>query len=126
MQPHTCGLKRNSGNCSMIAQLCAGRRLNRGQRRALGVDEVINYTTPDFVDEVKRLTGKRGADIVIEHVGGEVFAKSVRAVAAGGRIVTCGATAGFHPDIDLRHVFYRQISILGSTMGLRIPTDITI
>jgi NADPH:quinone reductase-like Zn-dependent oxidoreductase len=107
-----------------IAKLCGARVIattgtaGKAQRaRALGVDEVIDYTTHDFVAEVKRLTGKRGADIVIDHVGGEVFAKSVRAVAAGGRIVTCGATAGFHPDIDLRHVFYRQISILGSTMG---------
>jgi NADPH:quinone reductase-like Zn-dependent oxidoreductase len=63
------------------------------------------------------LTEKRGVDAVIEHVGGEVFAGSIRAVKAGGRIVTCGATAGFHPAIDLRHVFFRQVEILGSTMG---------
>ncbi|HEY8040259.1 MAG TPA: zinc-binding dehydrogenase [Polyangiaceae bacterium] len=85
--------------------------------RALGADEVINYVTQDFVAEVKKLTGKRGADAVIEHVGGEVMTKSVLAVAAGGRIVTCGATAGFEPKIDLRHVFFRQVEILGSTMG---------
>jgi NADPH:quinone reductase-like Zn-dependent oxidoreductase len=85
--------------------------------RALGVDEVINYSTQDFVAEVKRLTGKRGADIVVEHIGGDVLAKSVLATAAGGRIVTCGATAGFRAEIDLRHVFFRQVSILGSTMG---------
>jgi NADPH:quinone reductase-like Zn-dependent oxidoreductase len=85
--------------------------------RAIGADDVINYTSQDFVAEVKKLTGKRGADVVIEHVGGEVLAKSVLATAAGGRIVTCGATAGFQPAIDLRHVFYRQIEILGSTMG---------
>jgi NADPH:quinone reductase-like Zn-dependent oxidoreductase len=85
--------------------------------RSLGADDVINYATQDFVAEVKKLTGKRGADAVIEHVGGEVMAKSVLATAAGGRIVTCGATAGFEPKIDLRHVFFRQIEILGSTMG---------
>ncbi len=85
--------------------------------RAIGADEVINYRTQDFVAEVKRLTGKRGADVVIDHVGGEVLAKSVMATAAGGRIVTCGATAGFTPEIDLRHIFFRQIAILGSTMG---------
>jgi NADPH:quinone reductase-like Zn-dependent oxidoreductase len=85
--------------------------------RAIGADDVINYASQDFVAEVRRLTAKRGADIVIEHVGGEVLAKSVLATAAGGRIVTCGATAGFQPAIDLRHVFYRQIEILGSTMG---------
>jgi NADPH:quinone reductase-like Zn-dependent oxidoreductase len=85
--------------------------------RALGADEVINYVTQDFVAEVKRLTGRRGADLVIEHVGGETMSKSVLAAAAGGRIMTCGATAGFEPKIDLRHVFFRQVEIRGSTMG---------
>jgi NADPH:quinone reductase-like Zn-dependent oxidoreductase len=85
--------------------------------RALGADHVVNYATQDFVAEVKKLTGKRGADAVVEHVGGEVMTKSVLATAAGGRIVTCGATTGFTPAIDLRHVFFRQIEILGSTMG---------
>jgi NADPH:quinone reductase-like Zn-dependent oxidoreductase len=85
--------------------------------RALGADEVINYVSEDFVAETRRLTNKRGADVIIEHVGGEVFAKSILAAAWGGRIVTCGATTGFAPTIDLRHVFFRQIQILGSTMG---------
>jgi NADPH:quinone reductase-like Zn-dependent oxidoreductase len=85
--------------------------------KELGADEVINYTTQDFVAECKRLTGKRGVDLVIDHVGGDVFAKSILATTSGGRIVTCGATAGFTPAIDLRHVFFRQIQVLGSTMG---------
>jgi NADPH:quinone reductase-like Zn-dependent oxidoreductase len=95
----------------------AGSAAKTARATALGADEVINYTTHDFVGEVKKLTGKRGADVVIEHVGGDVMAKSVLATANGGRIVTCGATAGFEPKIDLRHVFFRQIEILGSTMG---------
>jgi NADPH:quinone reductase-like Zn-dependent oxidoreductase len=85
--------------------------------RQLGADETIEYTTADFVAECKRLTGKRGVDAVIEHVGGEVFAQSLRAVRVGGRVVTCGATAGFHPSIDLRHIFFRNVEVLGSTMG---------
>jgi NADPH:quinone reductase-like Zn-dependent oxidoreductase len=85
--------------------------------KALGADVVINYTTTDFAAECRALTGKRGVDAVIEHVGGEVFVKSIRAVRNGGRIVTCGATAGFHPAIDLRHIFFRQVEVLGSTMG---------
>ncbi len=87
--------------------------------RSLGADHVIDYAKQDFVAEVKSLTDKRGADVVIEHVGGEVMTKSVLATTSGGRIVTCGATAGFEPKIDLRHVFFRQIEILGSTMGSR-------
>lgn len=85
--------------------------------RALGADEVVNYATQDFVAEVKRLTGKRGADVVVDHVGGDVLTRSILCTAAGGRIVTCGATAGFTANIDLRHVFFRQIELLGSTMG---------
>ena len=85
--------------------------------RALGADETIDYTREDFAARVKQLTDKRGVDAVIEHVGGEVFAASLRAVRPGGRVVTCGATAGFTPAIDLRHIFFRQVEVLGSTMG---------
>lgn len=85
--------------------------------RKLGADEVVNSTTGDVVRDVKRLTGRRGADIVVEHVGAATFPQSVVACARGGRIVTCGATAGFEPTLNLRHVFWRQLSILGSTMA---------
>lgn len=87
--------------------------------RALGADHVINYAREDMLAECKRLTGKKGVDVVIEHVGGEVFTKSVLAAAWGGRVVTCGATAGFRPEVDLRQIFFRQVQVLGSTMGSR-------
>ena len=95
----------------------AGSPAKLARAESLGADHVIDYTTADFAAITRSLTGKRGADAVIEHVGGDVFTASLRAVRNGGRIVTCGATAGFHPAIDLRHVFFRQIEILGSTMG---------
>jgi len=85
--------------------------------RALGADDTINHVTADIVAEVKRLTGRRGADIVVEHVGAATFEKSVVACARGGRIVICGATAGHAPTLNLRHIFWRQLSILGSTMA---------
>jgi NADPH:quinone reductase-like Zn-dependent oxidoreductase len=85
--------------------------------RALGADDGINHATSEIVAEVKRLTGRRGADIVVDHVGTPTFAKSVVACAKGGRIVVCGATAGYEPTLNLRHVFWRQLSILGSTMA---------
>jgi NADPH:quinone reductase-like Zn-dependent oxidoreductase len=85
--------------------------------RALGVDDAIDHSSGDLVAEVKRLTGRRGADIVVEHVGAATFPQSVVACAKGGRIVTCGATAGHEPVLNLRHVFWRQLSILGSTMA---------
>lgn len=85
--------------------------------RELGADVTINYVDQDFVSEIRSLTSKRGVDVVFEHVGGDTFAKSIKITRNGGRIVTCGATSGFKPQIDLRHVFFRQIQILGSTMG---------
>jgi len=85
--------------------------------RALGADETINHATADVVAAVKALTGRRGADIVVDHVGGASFETSVLACARGGRIVVCGATAGHEPVLNLRHVFWRQLSVLGSTMA---------
>jgi NADPH:quinone reductase-like Zn-dependent oxidoreductase len=85
--------------------------------RALGADETINHATQDLVAEVKRLTGKRGVDIIFEHVGAEVWPKLILSAARNGRIVTCGATSGWDARTDLRHVFFRQLEILGSTMG---------
>jgi NADPH:quinone reductase-like Zn-dependent oxidoreductase len=93
-----------------------GTEAKAARARELGADLVIDRSSQDFVSEVKKLTGGRG-DAVIEHVGGDVMTASVRATAKGGRIVTCGASAGHSPEIDLRHVFFRQIEILGSTMG---------
>jgi len=85
--------------------------------RTLGADETINHATGDIVAEVKKLTGRRGADIVVDHVGAATFEKSVVACARGGRIVVCGATSGYEPKLNLRHLFWRQLSVLGSTMA---------
>jgi len=84
---------------------------------ALGADHAVNYERQDFVLDARRLTGKRGVDVVFEHVGKFTWERSILALAAGGRLVTVGATTGYDPPTDLRHVFYRQLSILGSTMG---------
>jgi NADPH:quinone reductase-like Zn-dependent oxidoreductase len=84
---------------------------------ALGADEAIDYVEQDFLAEVKRLTGRRGVDVVFEHVGKATWERSLLALRSGGRLVTVGATTGWDPPTDLRHVFYRGLSILGSTMG---------
>lgn len=85
----------------------------------LGADEGINYKEKDFVEEVKRLTDKRGVDIVFEHTGGEVFEKSIPALAKGGRLVTCGATADYVGKIDLRYVYAKHLTLYGSFMGTK-------
>ena len=83
----------------------------------LGADATINHTTGDIAAEVKAITGGRMADIVVEHVGKATWQASVRSLARGGRLVTCGATTGHDAALDLRHLFGRQLSFLGSYMG---------
>ena len=85
----------------------------------LGADHVVNYDKVDFLGEVKRLTGKRGVDVVFEHTGAVTWERSVRALVQGGRLVTCGATTGYDGGLDIRYLFTRQLDILGSTMGTR-------
>jgi len=87
--------------------------------RGLGADAVINHRKADFLEEIRRLTGKRGVDVVIESVGQETWDRSLKALARGGRLVTCGATSGYRGETDLRFVFSKGLSILGSTMGSR-------
>src|SRR5687767_6324786 len=85
--------------------------------RELNADETINYTNADWPKEVKRLTDRKGVDVVVEHTGAATWAGSISSLKAGGRLVTCGATSGFDAHTDLRQVFYRHLNILGSFMG---------
>ena len=85
--------------------------------RSLGADEVINYTRADWPKEVRRLTGKKGVEVVFEHTGAETWPGSISSLARDGRLVTCGATSGYDARTDLRQVFYRHLSLLGSFMG---------
>ena len=97
----------------------AGSQRKLELARELGADETINYQEEDFVARVKSSTERRGVDVVFEHVGGEVFERSLRCLAWAGRLVTCGATTGIDARINLRHIFFKSQSILGSTMGTR-------
>jgi NADPH:quinone reductase-like Zn-dependent oxidoreductase len=84
---------------------------------ALGADFAINYATQDFAAETRRLTGKRGVDVVFEHTGQDTWEKSIASLARGGRLVTCGATTGFDGKTDLRALFGKHIALYGSYMG---------
>lgn len=85
--------------------------------RELGADETINYSRDDWPREVKRLTERRGVDVVVEHTGAETWPGSIAALKNNGRLVTCGATSGHDARTDLRQVFYRHLTLLGSFMG---------
>ncbi|MFQ5541864.1 MAG: zinc-binding dehydrogenase, partial [Candidatus Binatia bacterium] len=87
--------------------------------RNLGADHGIHHRRCNFAKEVRALTGKRGVDVVVDSVGGESWTKSLAALAKGGRLVTCGATAGAYPQTDIRRIFWNHLSIFGSTLGSR-------
>ncbi|HTU35289.1 MAG TPA: zinc-binding dehydrogenase [Candidatus Acidoferrum sp.] len=95
----------------------AGSDEKLAKAKELGADDTILHSKQDIASEVKRLTDRRGVDVVFEHVGEATWEKSIRSLAVGGRLVTCGATTGFEGKIDIRYLFSRQISILGSYMG---------
>ncbi|HMF93485.1 MAG TPA: zinc-binding dehydrogenase [Vicinamibacterales bacterium] len=97
----------------------AGSDAKLARARALGAHEVINHHTQDIAAEVLRLTNRRGVDVVIEHVGEATWPKSVRSLARGGRLVTCGATTGGRGSLDLHALFAKQLSVLGSYMGTK-------
>jgi len=97
----------------------AGSEAKLETARGLGAQETINYLETDFAQEVRRITDRRGVDIVVEHTGEATFGGSLRCLAAGGRLVTCGATSGAEIRADLRPLFFKNLSILGSTMGRR-------
>ena len=87
----------------------------------LGADAVVNHANADVVEAVKDATGGRGADVVVETVGEATWERSLSAVAQSGRVVVCGATSGHSPPARLYRLWWKQLSVLGSTMGM--PSD---
>ena len=105
------------GGARVIVTSSSDEKLERARR--LGADVGINYTKEDWAKKVLELTGRRGVDLVIENVGAATWKGSLAAVRKGGRIVTCGATSGPIGETDIRVVFWKQLSIIGSTMANR-------
>ena len=116
-----------SGVGSAAIQICkmlgacvittAGKEEKLAKARELGADHTIDHYKQKISDEVKRITGKRGVDIVFEHVGIATWADSIKSLKYGGTLVTCGATTGHEAALDLRVLFARQLSFHGSYMG---------
>jgi NADPH:quinone reductase-like Zn-dependent oxidoreductase len=102
-------------HCRVIAT--AGGEAKMAKATALGADHVIDHYKQDIAAEVKAFTGKRGVDVVFEHVGASTFAGSTGSMATGGRWVTCGITTGYDVKLDLRPLFTKHQSLLGSFMG---------
>lgn len=121
--------------CLQLAKLagaeviaCAGTDAKAKRLAELGADKTINYATHDFQDEIYRLYGKptrrgsgtdRGVDVVVNYTGGDTWVKSLKVLKVGGRLLTCGATAGFDPKEDIRFIWTFELKILGSNGWMR-------
>jgi NADPH:quinone reductase-like Zn-dependent oxidoreductase len=97
----------------------AGSEAKRALCRELGAEAALDHSQGDWSKEVKRLTGGRGVDVVVEHVGAATWAGSLRSLARNGRLVTCGATTGTQVELQLPHLFIKNLAVMGSTMGPR-------
>ena len=97
----------------------AGSDEKLAKAKEFGANHLINHKTQKIRDEVRRITNKRGVDVVFEHVGTATWDDSLASLASGGRLVTCGATTGYDAKVDLRFLFSRQLSLLGSYMGAK-------
>ena len=100
-----------------------GNPAKEKRAKELGADHVINYKTQNFATEVKTLTHGKGVQVVFEHIGTETFSKSLACLSKKGRLVTCGTTSGGTAQIDIRFLFVRQHSLMGSYMGGKAELD---
>ncbi len=101
----------------VLATASTDEKLQKAKQ--LGADHLINHKTQKIREEVRRITNKRGVDVVFEHVGTATWEDTLASLALGGRLVTCGATTGYDAKVDLRYLFSRQLSLLGSYMGTK-------
>jgi alcohol dehydrogenase len=92
----------------------AGSDEKCGELRRIGADHAINYATSDFSREAWTLSGKKGVDVVVNYTGGDTWIPSLRALKPRGKLLTCGATAGFETANDMRFIWVRELQILGS------------
>ncbi|MCT7375276.1 zinc-binding dehydrogenase [Chelativorans salis] len=98
--------------CTVITTVGSNEKIERA--KALGADHVINYREDRFEGAVRKITKKRGVDVVFEHVGADTWAGSMLSLRRGGRIVTCGSTSGVSTNMNLMQLFQQQLKIFGS------------
>jgi alcohol dehydrogenase len=99
--------------CTVYAAASSAEKL--GRLKDLGADVLLNYAEdPEFHRPARRLTGGQGVDVVVNYTGGDTWVRSLKALRHGGRLLTCGATAGYDPPTDIRYIWTRELMIIGS------------
>jgi NADPH:quinone reductase-like Zn-dependent oxidoreductase len=101
----------------MTVYVTSGSEGKLARAKALGADGGIDHAKSDFSREIRKITGKRGVDVVLDSVGKATWKQSIASAAKGGRLLTCGATTGTNPETDLGRIFWNQLTVHGSTMG---------
>ncbi len=98
---------------------CASSESKLKRLKELGADHVIDYTKEDFSKKAWELSGKQGVDVLVNYTGGDTWVPSLRTLARHGRLLTCGATAGFDPRTDIRYIWRREVNIIGANGWMR-------
>jgi alcohol dehydrogenase len=98
---------------------CASSESKLERLKELGADHVFDYTKEDFSKKAWDLSGKKGVDVVVNYTGGDTWVPSLRTLARHGRLLTCGATAGFDPRTDIRYIWRREVNIIGANGWMR-------
>ena len=93
---------------------CASSASKLKRLQALGADYIIDYTKEDFSKRAWDISGKKGVDVLVNYTGGDTWVPSLRTLARSGRLLTCGATAGFDPKTDIRYIWRREVNIVGA------------
>jgi alcohol dehydrogenase len=113
-------IAKNAG-ATVIA--CASSPSKLDRLRALGADHLIDYTREDFSARAWELTGRKGCDVIVNYTGGDTWVPSLRALARHGRLLTCGATAGYDPPTDIRYIWRREVNIVGANGWTRTDLE---
>jgi alcohol dehydrogenase len=100
-------------NLRAVVIACASSAEKLRRLKELGADHVIDYTKEDFSKRAWEITGKKGVDVLVNYTGGDTWVPSLRTLARHGRLLTCGATAGFDPRTDIRYIWRREVNIVG-------------
>ncbi|GAB4373868.1 MAG: zinc-binding dehydrogenase [Deltaproteobacteria bacterium] len=101
----------------LVVGVTSGSPEKLERAKELGADFTIDHGASDFAAETRRITARRGVDIVLDSVGRATWKRSIAALARGGRLLTCGATTGPNPETDIARIFWNQLTVYGSTMG---------